>query len=45
MKLNLIGSSNYKREMALQFQRSFNEIDEETAKKIIELLNSKGGDE
>ena len=45
MKLNLIGSSNYKREMALQFQRSFNEIDEETAKKIIELLNSKEGDE
>ena len=45
MKLNLIGSSNYKREMALQFQRSFDEIDEETAKKIIELLNSKGGDE
>ena len=44
MKLNLIGSSNYKREMALQFQRSFSEIDEETAKTIIELLNSKGDD-
>lgn len=45
MKINLSGSSNYKREMALQFQRSFSEIDEETAKRIIELLNSTGGDE
>ncbi len=45
VKINLTGSSNFKREMALQFQRSFNEIDEETAKKIIQLLNSKGDDE
>ena len=31
--------------MALQFQRSFDDIDEETARKIIEMLNSGGGTE
>lgn len=39
VKINLINYEPFKREMALQFQRSFNDIDEETAKKIIELLN------
>ena len=43
MKINLIDTNNVKREMALQFQRSFDDIDEETARKIIEMLNS-GGD-
>ena len=42
MKINLSQADNYKREMALQFQRSFNEIDERTAEKIISLLNKKG---
>ena len=44
VKLNLSNSENFKREMALQFQRSFNEIDEDTAKIIINLLNKKGVD-
>ena len=44
VKLNLAGSENFKREMALQFQRSFDEIDEDTAKIIINLLNKKGAD-
>ncbi len=43
IKLNLSDTNNVKRQMALQFQRSFNGIDEETAKKIIKILNS-GGD-
>ena len=42
VKINLSQTENFKREMALQFQRSFNEIDEETAQRIIELLNNKG---
>ena len=44
MKVNLTRTENYKREMAIQFQRSFDEIDEETAQKIIALLNGKDGD-
>ena len=43
MKISLVNTNNVKREMALQFQRSFDGIDEETARKIIEMLNS-GGD-
>ncbi len=43
MKINLVDSNNVKRKMALQFQRSFEDIDDETAKKIIDILNSKGG--
>lgn len=38
IKLNLSGSSAYQRDAALQFARSFGEIDETTAKKILELL-------
>lgn len=37
-KINLVSAPNFKRQVALQFQRSFDEIDEETAKKILELL-------
>lgn len=37
-KINLVSAPNFKRRVALQFQRSFDEIDEETAKKILELL-------
>lgn len=33
LKINLVKTENYQREMALQFQRSFDDIDEETAKK------------
>jgi transcriptional regulator with XRE-family HTH domain len=38
IKLNLSESSAYQRDAALQFARSFGEIDEDTAKKILELL-------
>ena len=41
MKINLADEDNYRRELALQFQRSFNDLDEETARHIIELLNNK----
>lgn len=37
-KINLVSAPNFRRQVALQFQRSFDEIDEETAKKILELL-------
>lgn len=33
-----------KRKAALQFARSFDSMDDETAEKILELLNRKGGD-
>lgn len=39
VKINLTDSEPYKRKMALQFQRSFDNMDEETAKRIISLLN------
>ena len=39
LKINLTNSNQYKRNLAVQFQRSFDDIDEETAKSIIELLN------
>ena len=44
MKINLSGAENYQREMAIQFQRSFNYIDEETARRIIDILNNKEDD-
>ena len=40
VKVNLINSSSFKREMAVQFQRSFDSIDDDTAEKIIKLLNN-----
>ena len=39
VKVNLTGASNVQRKVALQFQRSFEELDEDTANAIIELLN------
>ncbi|MCR5609040.1 MAG: helix-turn-helix domain-containing protein [Lachnospiraceae bacterium] len=42
IKLGLCNSENYKREVALQFARSFDGIDEDTAEKIIELLRRSG---
>jgi len=39
MKIDLTNSNMFQRKMALEFQRSFEDIDEETAKSIIELLN------
>lgn len=44
IKLNLSGSSDYQRNAALQFARSFGEIDEDTAKKILELLKRNKND-
>lgn len=38
IKIPLSRSELYQREAALQFERSFDNIDEETAKKILELL-------
>lgn len=43
IKLNLSGSS-YQRDAALQFARSFGEIDENTAQKILELLKRSNKD-
>ena len=37
-KISLVAVPNFKRQVALQFQRSFDDIDEETAKKILDLL-------
>ncbi|MDO4650837.1 MAG: helix-turn-helix transcriptional regulator [Eubacteriales bacterium] len=34
-----------KRRAVLKFARSFDDMDDETAEKIIELLNNKGGEE
>lgn len=42
IKLDLSDSSPYQRKAALQFARSFRKIDENTAKRILELLNMKG---
>lgn len=42
MKINLISANNTQRKLAVQFQRSFEKLDEETATAIMELLN-KGG--
>ncbi len=42
MKLNLINSSSCQRKAAIQFARSFDGMDDETALKIVKLLE-KGG--
>ncbi len=39
MKINLISASNTQRRLAVQFQRSFENLDEDTAEAIIKLLN------
>lgn len=43
MKLDLKSASVFQRSAALQFARSFENMDEETAKKIMKLLESSGG--
>ena len=42
MKIRLTGASNIKRAMALQVERSFESMDDETAEKIIQLLEEGG---
>lgn len=37
-KMDLVSATPIKRQVALRFQRSFDDINEETAKKILELL-------
>lgn len=39
MKINLISASNTQRQLAVQFQRSFENLDEDTAEAIMKLLN------
>ncbi len=43
VKITLSQSQEHQRNVAMQFARSFDEIDEETAERILELLNKKGG--
>ncbi len=40
MKLDLMNKSQSKRTMALQFARSFDDMDDETVKKLLEILNN-----
>lgn len=42
VKITLSKSDSYQREVALQFARSFDDIDEDTAEKILELLKRSG---
>ncbi len=44
IKINLERSHSYQREMAIQFQRSFDNIDEETAEKIMDILKKSQGE-
>ena len=39
VKINLSGNESQKRDLALQFARKFDDIDEETAKTILRFLN------
>ena len=39
MKINLTSASNTQRQLAVQFQRSFEKLDEDTAEAIMKLLN------
>ena len=39
MKINLISANNTQRRLAVQFQRSFEKLDEDTASAIMDLLN------
>ena len=43
MKLDLKSASIFQKTAALQFARSFEDMDEETAKKIMQLLENSGG--
>lgn len=44
IKINLDRSHSYQREMAIQFQRSFDNIDEEAAEKIMDILKKARGE-
>lgn len=44
IEINLSSNSAYKRDLALQFARKFDDIDEEAAKAMLEFLNSKKGE-
>ena len=44
IKINLNKSHSYQREMAIQFQRSFDNIDEEAAEKIMNILKKARGE-
>lgn len=39
MKINLVAATNTQRRLAVQFQRSFEKLDDETAAEILSLLN------
>lgn len=39
MKINLMSATNTQRRLAVQFQRSFENLDEDTAEAIMRLLN------
>ena len=39
VKVNLVSASNSQRNLAVQFQRSFDKLDDDTAAAIIKLLN------
>lgn len=39
VKINLVSANNCQRRLAVQFQRSFEKLDEDTATAIINLLN------
>ena len=39
MKINLMSATNTQRRLAVQFQRSFENLDEDTAEAIMKLLN------
>lgn len=40
MKINLVSANNTQRRLAVQFQRSFEKLDENTASAILNLLNN-----
>lgn len=42
VKIALSSSEQYQRDVALQFARAFDDIDEDTAEKILELLKRSG---
>ncbi len=42
VKISLVDTNNYQREVAVCLQRSFDNIDEETANRIIDILSKKG---
>ena len=42
MKISLVSASNTQRKLAVQFQRSFEKLDEDTAAAIIKLLDKEG---